>query len=587
MRSNDINREDYRIFTLFALFWVILGWLGFGLALFGYFHTWIIIIYLIVASALLIRRFIYKKILSQASFELSSVAISIAIIIIILSFFTTPTIFSGRDQGSLSEAAIRLAQNHKLEFSTPSSQEFFKIYGKGKALNFPGFYYTKTGSLITQFPLPYISWLAIFYSLFGLSGLIVANAILLFIFAVSFYLLGRLFMNIIPSAGLAILAITSFPIFWFFKFTLSENIALALLWFGILQLLLFLKEKNNLYFFSMLVCLGLLAFSRIEGLLIITALLLILLLKKDTRDYILANKLKRAYLPLAIFSVIFIFDFLVNFNYFREIGKGLLDISPVVKNNFKNIFLYPGVRMADIFIIYGMMQFLILGAAGIIYFFKNKKFLELVPFFLASPVFIYLIDSHISSDHPWLLRRYAFAIFPAILFYSVLFLYFWLTKAKKGVFTATLLTLIMLNIPLFYRYAFFSENRNLLAQTAEISKNFSGKDLVLVDRLASSDGWGMLTGPMSFLYGKQAVYFFNPNDLDKINARRFDKIYLITPDENISFYENSILGNRMKFYKDYSIETTRLDIAGENAERDINLPDKKTIEVIGKIFEIN
>ncbi len=585
MGNKEIGQTDYKNFTIFCLFWVILGWLGFIMALTGYFRPWVIIIYLIAAGALLLKYILRKKIFSKVSRELKAVAAFVAAIIIILSFFTTPTIFSGRDQGSISEAAIHLTQNHKLEFSTPASKEFFNVYGPGKALNFPGFYYTKAGSLITQFPLPYISWLAIFYSLFGLSGLVIANTVLMYIFAVSFYLTGRLFMKILPSTVLLLLAITSFPIFWFLKFTLSENIALALIWFGILQYLLFLKEKNAFYFFSAVAAFGLMMFSRIEGLAIMLALIITTLAKKDVRDYLVSEKIKRIYFPLMLLAAVFVVNFLIDFNFFREIGKTLLNFSTESKSNFQEAFLPSGIYSIKVFLIYGFLQYIILGIAGILYLLKKREYLELTAFFLILPLFIYLLDAHISLDHPWMLRRYAFAILPALIFYTVLFLNMWLIKAKKIAFLLFTVALILLNIPLFFRYAFFSENKNVLFQTKKMSENFAAGDFILVDRLASGDGWSMISGPMSFLYGKQAVYFFNPDDLEKIDKSKFNKIYLITPDKNINFYQNSNLAGRMKYYKNYSIQTTRLDITEESIKQ-IILPSKINVEEKGKIFEI-
>ena len=137
---------DIKLFTYFALFWIILSWLGFLAALAGFFYWWIFAGYFAISAAILLRAFLSKKIslknLKEVSliFPIALISLITLVIIIVLSLSATPTIFSGRDQGAISEAAIRLAQNHQLEFYNPVSGEFFKIYGAGKALNFPGFY---------------------------------------------------------------------------------------------------------------------------------------------------------------------------------------------------------------------------------------------------------------------------------------------------------------------------------------------------------------------------------------------------------------------------------------------------------------
>jgi hypothetical protein len=184
-----------------------------------------------------------------------------------------------------------------------------------------------------------------------------------------------------------------------------------------------------------------------------------------------------------------------------------------------------------------------------------------------------------------MLRRYAFAIIPATVFYSILALRIW-TRRVQIIFPAFLLFLLFFNLIIFSKFAFFAENKNLFQETSALSQNFSDTDLVFVDRLASGDNWTMLSGPMNFLNGKNSVYFFNPNDFQKLNLKKFAKIYLIVPDENISFYANSILGGRMQFVKDYSLSANRLDIANENQTNKVALPEIKSVEIRGKIFEI-
>jgi hypothetical protein len=74
-----------------------------------------------------------------------------------------------------------------------------------------------------------------------------------------------------------------------------------------------------------------------------------------------------------------------------------------------------------------------------------------------------------------------------------------------------------------------SENKDLLPQIKEISQNFGPRDLILVDRLATGSGWSLASEPLNSIYGRQAVYFFNADDLKVINQSRYDNIYLITP----------------------------------------------------------
>lgn len=650
-------KDDYKIFSAFALFWIFLGWLGFLLALSGLFYSWIFIgyfilgiigaIYFLHTSVLpfnLIRlngkdlpfgdtrRSVLEKKSTRCFSEFFCVALALLAITILFSLFTVPTIFSGRDQGSISEAGIRLAQNHQLEFSTAASQEFFKIYGPGKALNFPGFHYTKNGELITQFPIPYIAWLGIFYSIFGLAGLIIANAVLFYLFLFSSYLLFRLFSPIKYSVVFLLLLLTSFSFSWFLKFTLSENMALALVWLGILQLTLFFKElshsivipefserqqrkypestretresvdsrfhgndimkyifyqiprfcfkeKSSLYFYSLLAIFGLMVFTRIEGIALLVMLIILISLNKDAREFISAEKIKRFFLPVLFFIAVFVLDLIINFNFFKEIAKA---VSKDSAGNFETESL---LSASNIFLIYGMAPYIIFGLMGIIYFIKKRARLELLPFILIVPLFFYLINPHISPDHPWMLRRYIFALLPIFIFYTALWLACYFKRNKFFLSWVLIAVFLLLNFPAFFKYFAFSENENLSEQTKNLSQNFSNDDLVLIDRLASGDGWSMLSGPMNFLYGKNAVYFFNLDDLNKLNLEKFDKIYLIVPDERSDFYKDDGLKDRLVFYKNYQLETSRLEVFKESA-RNVALPKKKIVKIEGKIFEI-
>lgn len=572
--TNKIFDSDYKIFAIFASFLLLLGWLGFFASLFGIFYGWLFATFLFGGLATVIYFTIKKKI--NVSRESAIVAAILAGIILFFSFFAEPTIFSGRDQGSISEAAIRLAQNRQLEFSTPTSVEFFKIYGPGRALNFPGFHYLENGNLITQFPLPYIAWLGIFFAIFGIKGLIIANAILFFIFLTSLYLLARMFLSLKWSALVLFLTITSFPFFWFFKFTLSENLTLMLFWTGALLLAIFLKNKNSFYFWPMLFAFGLLVFARIEGFFIFAIAAGILFFNSESRKFLLNNKIKKIALPTLFLATIAIINTFVNLPFFKEIGKAFLKNAPNIQPDlpFSQVWL--------IFQNYGILPLALSGFLGIIYFLKKKRWDKLIPFFLACPAFFYFINPHISSDHPWMLRRFVFATLPALIFYATLFLHSLYKKNKKITSYFLLAILFFLNAPAFAKYATFAENKNLLTETEKISAKFSARDLILVDRLASGDNWAMITGPMNFFYNKNAVYFFNPDDFAKLSISQFNKIYLITPDANVNFYKNSPIGNRLGGSENYSIITKKLS-SGANSDA---LPEIKENKTTGKIFEI-
>jgi len=131
-------------------------------------------------------------------------------------------------------------------------------------------------------------------------------------------------------------------------------------------------------------------------------------------------------------------------------------------------------------------------------------------------------------------------------------------------------------------------HQKLLPEIAQISQNFTNSDLILVDREATGDGWSMMAGPLYFLFGKQAIYFFNPEDLDKISVHNYSEIYFIIPDNQLGFYEKSGLLERLIAVKDYRIENNFLETNAVDKtiayHSPITLPREQNAVVSGKLY---
>lgn len=581
----------FQLFVAIAVFWVGLGWLGLILALIGAFHIAFLGAYFLLGLATLIFLFFFnREEIKKITPRFLYVPGASVILIVIFSIFSTPTIFSGRDQGSLSGAAISLAENHHLKFSFPAEQEFFHIYGAGRALNFPGFNYAPDGQLITQFPLGYISWLAIFYSFFGLSGLTLANGILLFVFALAFYLLAQIYLR--PSSSFAglLLILTAFPVFWFSKFTLSENMALALTWLGILFFVQYFREEKRFYLWSSFLALGLLAFARVEALFFLLMIMLILFFKARRKQISLRIMIGRKILwTLAGMAAVYAVFIAVDSQFFITLAKAL--IKPFA--SFSSAALLSGalwssvLYIGKVFFTYYLLNFLLFGFIGLLYALKKNKEAA-IPFLIILPSFIYLIFPNISADHPWMLRRFVFSIIPVGVFYTTLLLdgFF----KKRTVFYAFAGVMLALNLFLMVRFLPIIPHQKLLSGVAQILPNFSNSGLILVDREATGDGWSMLTGPLCFLFGKQAIYFINPADLDKLSILNYSEVYFIVPDNRLDFYEKSGLLERMVPVKNYALENNFLqsNIFDKNLafRSPVILPVEQKITVFGKLYTL-
>lgn len=577
MRKIFELQKNRLIYTV-IFFWLGLIFLSIILTLVGLFYKEIIALYFISGAAFIAYLFIKNK----PKFRFDPAVLAVVLLslsaILVFSYFSSPSVFSGRDQGSFSEAAIRLSENHKLEFSTPASSEFFRIYGPGRALNFPGFNYTGDGQLITQFPIGYISWLAVFYSFFGLSGFDAANGITLFAFLLSFYLLCRVFfparIAIIPF----LFALTCFIFSWFFKITLSENLALGLIWTGLFLFIIYLKNKDSWALAGTLFSFYILLFTRIEAPVFLAIILAILYWKK--RKSCKNIPIKACYAG-GILIAIYIVSFFVNREFYISFAKGLLNSTA----DYSGISIFssaiPLAQAIRVFNLYGLIVFLILGSAGIIFLWRKQEKDLLVPLSVLMPSFIYIIYPSITLDHPWMLRRYVFAVFPVLIFYSASFL-FMVFKKRLVIPYIFSFMIILSNLAISVFYLTSSENRNLLIQTENISQRFKRSDLVLVDQKATGDGWSMISGPMSFFYDKQTVYFFNPQDIDKIDQDRFSDIYFIIPDTGMDLYLNSSLKGRLNFVEEYQINNNIFSSCSMTSAN--SLPIIDTRSVYGAIY---
>ncbi|MCX6766519.1 MAG: hypothetical protein NT170_01915 [Candidatus Moranbacteria bacterium] len=529
-----------KIFLGILVFFLAFGWLVLLLAATGLFYFGAIVLS-ILASFVLAWLFL-PKISQNIDFKTGKIFGLVALLSLVISLaachFATPTVFGGRDQGSIGTAAIYLSQGHNSKVNLPVAHDLFQKYGPGKALNFPGFDYAKDGSLFSRFPLGFTSYLAASYNLFGLKGIQYANFVPLFFFLILNWLIIKEFFDDKVSLLGYLLAATFFPFLWFAKYALTETYTLFLVWAGIYFLLRFQSQNqgrtlgksqgSTLVWFS-LAAFALSALVRIEGIVFffLAAIYILLLQRKKILD--LPKNFKRN-LVIATLVLLALYFFL-NFPDLIDSGKNL--VKAFLPNSAKesapsaNMYEY----LARIFFNYNLLAYILIGLVGIILLAKNirKNWLktEFLPLFLTFPTFIYLLSPMITLDEPWFLRRFVFAVFPALLLYSIyalqkffyhkMFLYF------------VLVVLIVANGVVSWRFFTTSENKELLPQIEKISQKFGSDDLILVDRMATGSGFSLASEPLQTIYGKQAVYFMNADDLKFINQDRYKNIYLLTP----------------------------------------------------------
>ncbi|MEI8103324.1 MAG: hypothetical protein WCG84_00250 [Candidatus Moraniibacteriota bacterium] len=576
------GKNESSLFSIFVTSlaggWLIWWWLLFVLASVGHFSSSLVLLSLLIAlgtSSYIGLRFIHKRHLALHLISKKTLWVTIllfagtlAFLICVLSpLLASPTVFSGRDQGSYSLAAIQLAHTGKIPFDSHSIQAFFHLNGVGKALNFPGFAYDAAGSLVPQFPLGTIVWYAGFVSLFGLAGLYIANVVSATLSILFFFFLLKLFLPFRWSVFGAGLFLISFPLLWFGRFTLSETFALPLFLFLCLQAIQFLARPSRIQCTLALLTALTLAITRIEGWAIFAMLLLLFAFTPSVRHWF-TEKFSRPTVTLTVtfITLVILWDIMLNLPFFRSIASTLWHQwnEPTTAALSSSSSFFPSLQaLWQTLWLYQLVPVFVMGDLSVLLLIKKRAWITLVPLLLALPTLIYLFNPHISDDHPWMLRRFVFTLWPVFLFLTLLGIaelhsFFQRHHPHRhfsrlfAPFILSILTLSFLTVTLYFLPA--TENPSLLTGTAPLASQFTDRDLILVDRLASGNPYAILAGPLHSIYGIQAVYFFNPSDLLRLDTRAFDHIYILAGTEQATRYTD--------FFKDsltpvnsYSLET--------------------------------
>lgn len=553
---NTFIHRTILFWTLWILLATILGWVGF-------FHARIFWIFLCTSLSFFLWdfawRYSHKKQLpkkqkkyptSFQTFDTLFFALSsIFILINTFVFFQPQTLFSGRDQGSISQAALYLSEKHAFHFKTQESSAFFDSYGEGKALHFPGFYYDQQGNLVTQFPHPTIAWYASLLSL-GIPSpfhIIVGNSITLFLSFFSFCLILFHFFKRKTVYIFGSLFLFSFPIWWFSRFSLTENVMLASLWMTLFLFVRFLETPNAKRFFLVFFSCLLLLAVRIEGPVFVLLMGIVLFFLPKTRLFFKRKPLTRIFLPATILLGFFLLTIFTNIPFFTTIAKaifetlGLRESPELTSATIKNASFF---TLWKILFLYGLGVIILSGIFGIFFLIKRKLFLKspgvLSILFVLSPGLLYLFIPFISPDHPWMLRRFMIA---TLGFFILLLAYVWNNipkdtyhfRLKKVLKTLLVLIFLSQTIPFLFFFA-IRQDAQLEKQVKAFAKNFTPHNtLLLVDKSATGSGFVMLPSLFTSL-GIPSVYFFNPEDFSKVKFTNFEHVYLLVEKNALTPY---------------------------------------------------
>ena len=601
--SNKKIENKKLILTFWEIIFII--WSGFVLlsvmlAILGIFYPLITLGYLVLTFSYIWWKHQSRKlwIKKQTTLE-KTLLVGLIFWAVILSSFTVPTVFGGRDEGSLSNSAILINKTHGLKERGKLIDTFGSIYDSGKALNFPGFFYQKSNEhfvLKSQFLPGYSSYLANFILKNNISLLKLVNALPFIIFMLSFYLVAKQLTNSTKFSIIALILLASLtPLILFYKFTLSEIFFASLLWPSLYFLLKYFKESsldNNklldpTYYWFIFIPLLPTVFIRIESFAIIFILVLMLIFKKPT-------KIQRPLyqIPILLLVLLSVFSIFLFSNFFIATGKGFFDNfinlnqsnAPSLKDPLESSShfipkMWHNFYIVKVFYTYNLIPFFFFAVLSVVKLYKEKKWLQLTPLFFLGVAVIYLIDANISLDHPWMLRRFVFAVFPLIILYTIILFRYYPLKYK--IFNNIIIpVLIISNILLAIPFITFRQNANLLEQTNQLADKFNDNDLILVGEKASGSGWSLLSAPLKNVLGKQAVYFFNPNDYIKIDKNNYQHIYLLVSNEEKKLYASMLLNTLEQ--EIYTLTNQLL----EPSKNPLQFPKFTNIKTTGTIYQL-
>ena len=204
------------------------------------------------------------------------------------------------------------------------------------------------------------------------NNLILESPITFFLFLLAFFLLTELHSSTKSAFWALGCLFSSFVFAWLFKFTLSENLALGFIWFGLLELSLFLKLKNSLYFLGALSAFLILTFTRIEAWAFLSMLAIIFgLVQKKTKFNLEKALLQKKAWLLGGFFFVYLVNVFVNNQFYLASLKGLLrSFSP---SEGSSALFSASSYLFEIFSLYNILPFLIIGIIGLSYFLLKKK----------------------------------------------------------------------------------------------------------------------------------------------------------------------------------------------------------------------
>jgi len=530
-------------------------------AIFGLYK--VVTIYILLLIILLdLFNIIYKKIKTLDTIKVTQkqdIIAGIIIVVLVLGniVFHHITLWGGHDHGVYVFSAIKLSESGSLLWDDYILRQF------------DGFIPTRDGLYTTHFLPAYVSYLAIFYSIGGIILLFAANSLLFFLTLSTLYLIGK---KIFYSSKVGLITIMFFGIsyvtVWFSRRTLSENLAMFLLWFGIFLFIYYTQRRKFAWVFLSIIPVSILPLTRPEGLAFLIVFLIgiisVLSLQLLNKHIKLPEVLDHKSIVSIFFLIISIFSYTYYISSINIIPvyyckDALSEITQIFIINEQNLtrLQHPTYRdfvhryIFDVFLAYNLVPLVVIGVVGFLKVINNKKLKIpiLLLVFLMSPSFIFLYDPNINWVHPWFMRRYYPYLIPFIFMFGTIGFLELFKYNRKIIFILNILlfSIILQSSPILT----LSNDYGTLNQLNEIHELIGDDSLVIFEW----ENMGNRLGPPFYFLFKVPTIASNWPDINITLASNilkkynYSKIYVISSRKDISSYEYDIMPN-FKIFKD-------------------------------------
>jgi hypothetical protein len=287
---------------------------------------------------------------------------------------------------------------------------------------------------------------------------------------------------------------------------------------------------------------------------------------------------------------------------YEQLGSGKFNLGA-----FQNIFLalFPSWErfryLLKVEWLYGVLFFGFFTLLLIVTFFWTKKsnFFSRqgrigisIALLLSFPFFTAFVSPQISPDHPWMLRRFLFAVLPLGIFSALMLGINFIKKLPlKYNFTMIAIYLVILLIPTLPATGYFLSagiNDGRKEALEQLADHLEKDDFIFLERGSSGDGWSMWSEPLSSIFGFNSAYVYSPKNISDLKPILYDRFsqgkrnFVVLPEKAYDYEHELQKDFNLILDKDLTFENTELKI-NKNTEY-VNFPLLKRKEYLVKVY---